>query len=70
MDENVVTAKGLSIITIRPFSRKHNVPENLLRSMVKRGTLPGFFQGTRLYIHEQWALEVLEAMCKQREAHG
>ena len=70
MDENVVTAKGLSIITIRPFSRKHKMPENLLRSMVKRGTLPGFFQGSRFYINEVQALEVLAAMCKQKEAHS
>ena len=57
----------MSIITIRPFSRKHNIPENLLRSMVKRGTLPGFFEGTRFYINERLALEMLDRMSKREE---
>ena len=57
----------VTITTIRPFSKKHHVPENLLRSMVKRGTLPGFFEGTRFYVNEAQALEMLNQMSK-REA--
>lgn len=57
----------ITITTIRPFSRKYNVPENLLRSMVKRGTLPGFFEGTRFYVNETQALETLNQMSR-REA--
>lgn len=57
----------VSITTIRPFSKKHNIPENLLRSMVKRGVLPGFFEGTRFYVNEPQALEMLNRMSK-REA--
>ena len=56
-----------TLTTIRPFSKKYGVPENLLRSMVKRGTLPGFFEGTRFYVNEPLALEALSQMSKREE---
>lgn len=58
----------VTITTIRPFSRKYNIPENLLRSMVKRGTLPGFHQGSRFYVHEVQALELLNQMSRREAA--
>lgn len=58
----------VTITTVRPFSRKHGIPENLLRSMVKRGTLPGFYEGTRFYVHEEQALEALNRMSRREMA--
>lgn len=55
----------LSITTIRKFAKKHNVPENLLRSMCKRGTLPGFHQNSRFYVNEVQTLELLDKMSRQ-----
>lgn len=57
----------VSITTIRPFSKRHGIPENLLRSMVKRGTLPGFYEGTRFYVNEPQALELLNRMSRREE---
>lgn len=58
----------ISITTVRPFSRKHHVPENLVRSLIKRKLLPGFYEGSRFYINELQALEMLNQMSKREAA--
>lgn len=55
----------LSITTIRKFSKKYNVPEHLLRSMCKRGILPGFNEKSRFYVNEGQTLELLNNMSKR-----
>lgn len=57
----------VSIMTIRQFSKKHNVPENLLRSMVERGTIPGYHEHSRFYVNEGLALETLDRMSRNGE---
>lgn len=57
----------LSISTVRPFSKKNGIPEHLVRSWIKQGILPGFYQGTRFYIHETQALEMLDRMSRRGE---
>lgn len=56
----------LSLLTIRQFSKKYNVPENILRSMCKRGVLPGFYEKSRFYINEEQAVEFINQMSKQK----
>ena len=58
----------VSITSIRKFSRKHNFPEHLVRSMCKRGILPGFYAQSRFYVNEPLALEKLTEMSKREAA--
>ena len=48
--------------TTRKFSKKYKIPEHLVRSMVKRGELPGFYSGNRFNINERLALKRLDEM--------
>ena len=62
MNEQTVVCAGFGITTIRKFSKKHNLPEHLIRSLCKRGELPGFYQSSRFYINEGMALDKLNSM--------
>ena len=48
-------------MTTRPAAKATKLPEHLLRSLVKQGKCPGFYQGARFYIHVPKLLELLEA---------
>ena len=41
------------IKTIHKTAVDNDIPENLIRTMVKTGEAPGFYRGTRYYILEQ-----------------
>ena len=64
MNEQAIksTEYGYGITTIRKFAKKYGMPEHLIRSMCKRGEIPGFFQNSRYYVHERLALDKLNNM--------
>lgn len=39
--------------TINETARRTGIPASRIRSMVKRGEIPGFFSGSRFYIDSQ-----------------
>ena len=50
--------------TIRQFARAYALPEHMVRSLVKRGTLPGFSHGSRFYLHTELALRAIEELSR------
>ena len=45
--------------TIHKTAVDNNIPEHLIRTMVKCNECPGFFRGTRFYVLEEELLIVL-----------
>ena len=61
----------IAFLTTKGFSKKHAIPEHLMRTLVKQGKIPGFFQQRRFYVNERLALEALNTMsCCTTEAVG
>lgn len=54
----------MEFLTIRQAARRGPVNENTLRTMEKRGELPGFKNGTRFLVRYDALLEKLDTMSR------
>ena len=52
--------------TIRQGAKTLGLPECILRKMVKSGTLPGFYSGTRFYVDLDGTRETLSTIAQKR----
>ena len=50
----------MELLTIRDVSKKYGLPDFMLRSMQKRGELPGFYSGNRFYVNCDLFLKEIE----------
>lgn len=51
-------------LTINATAKHYELPEWMLRSLLKRGELPGFYAGSRFYIDTQLLTEKLETISR------
>lgn len=54
----------MTLNTIRSEAKLGFVPEYRLREMLRKGELPGFYAGSRYYVHHELLMEKLEADCR------
>lgn len=53
----------MEFLTIMQEAKRGLVPEYRLRQMLKQGKLPGYFAGTRFYIHHEMLVKQLDEEC-------
>ena len=53
--------------TVRQTAKKKEVPERFLRSLRAQGKCPGFYSGTRFYIHQEKFEALLDEMSTVKE---
>lgn len=54
-----------SFLTIKQTAKEFRISENALRGMQKRGELPGFFSGSRFYVHAEMLMEKLDSLSRE-----